>query len=80
MENGYQPWCGDGPGDDCDTSTYEANCFDGDTLYTCNYAKVHATGCLEFCNNGSMNGLGQDFEMGVCDVMDGVADCSCFDP
>jgi len=73
----YQSVCGYGPGDPCDQDEYTANCGDSDSLLECFYTKVQSTSCQDFCENTGVGG--ETFEMGICEEVDGVSDCSCFD-
>ncbi len=70
-------YCGSGPGTACTAST-PAECADTDIIHECISEKLTATSCQTFCENGLMNGLGEDFEFGECEVVDSVADCSCY--
>ena len=73
----YQSVCEYGPGDPCDEGTYAPNCGDSDLLLECFYTKVKSTSCQEFCE--TIGVMGMTFEMGICEEVDGVSDCSCFD-
>lgn len=74
---GNYPVCGTGSGAMCDNA--DANtCADATTLSFCLHSRLGTEDCQLFCENGSLNGLGEDFEFGECEVVNGDADCSCY--
>lgn len=69
--------CADGPGTACD-GTMAASCTDATHISECKLGSIVADDCMKVCMQVG-DAMGITYDVGTCELVEGVAQCSCCD-